>query len=95
MRNKCLSYLFAAMSILLSNVMCVTTAYNYCSMQWCEQYAGCSAPARFAFLLIIPFAFAIVGSIIGVKNSADSAAPLSLQISIAICAVINAVTAVK
>ena len=60
MRNKYLSYLFAAMSILLSNVMCVTTAYNYCSMQWCEQYAGCSAPARFAFLLIIPFAFAIV-----------------------------------
>ena len=60
MRNKYLSYLFAAMSILLSNVMCVTTAYNYCSMQWCEQYAGCSAPASVAFLLIIPCAFAIV-----------------------------------
>ena len=41
--------LFAALAILLSNVMCAAVAYNYCTLQWCGQYAGCSAPANIAF----------------------------------------------
>ena len=46
MKNyKRLVYLFAALAILLSNVMCAAAAYSYCMLQWCGQYGGCSAPA--------------------------------------------------
>ena len=52
--------LFAALAILLSNVMCAAVAYNYCTLQWCGQYAGCSAPADTAFLLCIPYGVGII-----------------------------------
>ena len=52
--------LFAALAILLSNVMCAAFAYNYCTLQWCGQYAGCSAPANIAFLLCIPYGVGII-----------------------------------
>ncbi len=57
---KRLVCLFAALAILLSNVMCATVAYNYCSLQWCGRYAGCSAPADTAFLLCVPYGIGIV-----------------------------------
>lgn len=52
--------LFAALAILLSNVMCAAVAYNYCTLQWCGQYAGCSAPAGTAFLLCIPYGIGVL-----------------------------------
>lgn len=55
-----LSYLFAALAILLSNVMCAAVAYNYCDMQWGIRYSCYSAPASVAFLLVIPYGFGIV-----------------------------------
>lgn len=60
MKNKYLFYLFISLAILLSNVMCATVAYNYCSMQYEILYAGYSAPANVAFLFSIPFVIGIV-----------------------------------
>lgn len=50
---------FAALAVLLSDVMCAVVAANYCNLWWGGQYAGCSAPASTAFLLSIPFLFGI------------------------------------
>ena len=63
-KYKYLSYIFIALAILLSNVMCATVAYNYCNMQWGIRYEGYSAPANVAFLFIIPYAVGIVICII-------------------------------
>ena len=54
-KYKGLTYLFAALAVLLSNVMCAAAAYNYAALQWCGQYGGCSAPPDTAFLLCIPY----------------------------------------
>lgn len=59
-KYKYLSYIFMALAILLSNVMCAAVAYNYCNMQWGIRYKGYSAPAKVAFLLVIPYAVGIV-----------------------------------
>ena len=59
-KYKYLSYIFMALAILLSNVMCAAVAYNYCNMQWGIQYEGYSAPTNVAFLLVIPYAVGIV-----------------------------------
>ena len=59
-KYKCLAYLFSALAVLLSNVMCAAVAYNYCALQWGGQYAGYSAPADTAFLLGIPYGIGIV-----------------------------------
>ena len=45
-RYERFSYLFAALAVLLSNVMCAVVAYDHCAMQWGERYAGYSVPAR-------------------------------------------------
>ena len=42
---KKLSYLFGALAVLLSQVMCAVVAYGYCDMLWGIQYACYSAPA--------------------------------------------------
>lgn len=61
MKNcQSLSYLFAALAVLLSNVMCAAVAYSYCNMQWGIRYSGYSAPASVAFLLCIPYGAGIV-----------------------------------
>lgn len=54
-----LAYVFMALAILLSNVMCATVAYNYCNMQWRIRYECYSAPANVAFLFVIPYAAGI------------------------------------
>lgn len=56
---KALSCTFAALAILLSDVMCAVVAFNYCDMLWGIRYASYSAPASTAFLLVIPYAAAI------------------------------------
>ena len=56
---KALSRTFAALAILLSDVMCAVVAFNYCDMLWGIRYASYSAPASTAFLLVIPYAAAI------------------------------------
>ena len=56
---KALSCTFAALAILLSDVMCAAVAFNYCDMLWGIRYASYSAPASTAFLLVIPYAAAI------------------------------------
>lgn len=50
-----LQYLFAAFAVLLSDMMCATVAYNYCSLQWGALYKGSSAPPVIAFLFAIPY----------------------------------------
>jgi len=59
-KNRTLGFIFAALAILLSNVMCAVVGYNYSSMLWGIQYAGYSAPANTAFLLAIPYAVGII-----------------------------------
>ena len=56
---KKLSICFGILAILLSDMMCAITAYNYCDMIWESKYAGYSAPARTAFLSAIPFVIGI------------------------------------
>lgn len=61
---KKLFVLFGLLAVLLSNVMCAVVAYNYCSLTWCGQYAGCSAPANTAFLLAIPYLVGMIACIV-------------------------------
>lgn len=66
-KYKRLTYLFAVLALLLSNVMCAAVAYNYCTLQWCGQYGGCSAPAGAAFLLCIPYGIGIAICVISAR----------------------------
>lgn len=54
-----LARLFAALAVLLSDVMCAVVAYNYCALEWGGRYAGYSFPASVAFLYCIPYAAGI------------------------------------
>ena len=57
---KKLSYLFTALAIVLSDIMCFVVAYNYRDMLCGIEHAGYSAPASTAFLYAIPFVVGIV-----------------------------------
>ena len=57
---KKLSYLFTALAILLSDIMCFVVAYNYRAMLCGIEHAGYSAPASVAFLYAIPFLLVII-----------------------------------
>ena len=59
-RMKKLSYLFIAIAILLSDIMCFVVAYNYRDMLCGIEHAGYSAPASTAFLYAIPFVVGII-----------------------------------
>ena len=54
------SYLFTALAIALSDIMCFVVAYNYRDMLCGIEHAGYSAPASTAFLYAIPFVVGIV-----------------------------------
>lgn len=54
-KYKYLSYVFIALAILLSDVMCAAVAYSYCNML----RGLCSAPASVALLYAIPYAAGI------------------------------------
>ena len=55
-----LSAVFAALAVILSDVMCAVVAFNYCDMLWGIKYAGYSAPASVAFLTAVPYAVGII-----------------------------------
>lgn len=57
---KKLSYLFTALAILLSDIMCFVVAYNYRDMLCGIEHAGYSAPASITFLYAIPFVIGII-----------------------------------
>lgn len=59
-KYRYLARFFAALGILLSNVMCAAVAYNYCALQWGGRYAGYSAPADTAFFLCVPYGIGII-----------------------------------
>lgn len=59
-RMKKLSYLFIAIAILLSDIMCFVVAYNYRDMLCGIEHAAYSAPANVAFLSAIPFGIGII-----------------------------------
>ncbi len=61
---KKISCLFAALAILLSDIMCAVVAYNYCALQWGGQCAGYSAPSSMAFLYFIPYGIGIAFCVI-------------------------------
>ena len=53
-------YLFTALAIVLSDIMCFVVAYNYRDMLCGIEHAGYSAPAGTAFLYAIPFVVGII-----------------------------------
>ena len=57
---KNLRYLFTALAIVLSDIMCFVVAYNYRDMLCGIEHAGYSAPASTAFLYAIPFVVGII-----------------------------------
>ena len=61
---RALSVFFCFLAIILSDLMCAVTAYNYCDMLWGIRYAGYSAPASLAFLTAVPYAIGIIVSVI-------------------------------
>ena len=57
---KKMSYLFIALAIVLSDIMCFVVAYNYRDMLCGIAHSGYSAPAGIAFLYAIPFVAGII-----------------------------------
>jgi uncharacterized membrane protein len=55
-----LSAVFAALAVILSDVMCAVVAFNFCDMLWGIKYAGYSAPASVAFMTAVPYAVGII-----------------------------------
>ena len=53
-------FLFTALAIVLSDIMCFVVAYNYRDMLCGIEHAGYSAPASAAFLYAIPFVVGII-----------------------------------
>ena len=56
---KKLFYIFTALAILLSDIMCAVVAYIYRDILCLIKHSAYAAPASIAFLYIIPFAIAI------------------------------------
>ncbi len=56
---KKLSWVFFAIAILLSNVMCAHVAYLYRAMICGIEHMGYSAPVGTAFLYAVPYALGI------------------------------------
>ena len=57
---KKLHILFAAIAVLLSDIMCFVIAYNYRDMLCGIEHAGFSAPASTAFIYAVPFLIGII-----------------------------------
>lgn len=58
MKNQ--SFLFAAIAVLLSDIMCFVVAYNYRDMLCSIEHLGFSAPASTAFIYAAPFLIGIL-----------------------------------
>ena len=61
---KTLAISFVLVALILSHVMCASVAFAYCTMLWGIQYAGYSAPADVAFLLILPYMLGIIAALV-------------------------------
>ena len=61
---KTLPTVFLILAVILSDIMCAVTAYNYCNLTWGIKYAGYSAPVGTAFLTAVPFAAGIAVCVI-------------------------------
>lgn len=61
---KKLSYLFTALAIVLSDIMCFVVAYAYRDILCGIEHAGYSASAGTAFLYAVPFVIGIVACVI-------------------------------
>ena len=59
-----LHILFAAIAVLLSDIMCFVVAYNYRDMLCGIEHAGFSAPASTAFIYAVPFLIGIAVCVI-------------------------------
>lgn len=59
-RSRSWAWVFAALAVLLSDVMCAVVAFSYADMLWGIRYACYSAPASVAFLLAIPYGAGIL-----------------------------------
>lgn len=57
---KKLSYLFTALAVVLSDIMCFVVAYLYRGMLCGMEHEGYSAPPGTAFLYAIPFIIGII-----------------------------------
>lgn len=62
---KLLYRLCLLIAVILSHIMCVVVAYNYCDMEWKIKVGGNSAPANLAYLYAVPFVIGITSCIIG------------------------------
>ena len=62
-RYRIIGRLFILLAVLLSDVMCAVTAYQYCALQWGGRYEGYSAPASAALLYAVPFGVGIAACI--------------------------------
>ena len=56
---KKLQIFFAAIAVLLSDIMCFVVAYNYRDMLCGIEHEGFSAPATLAFIYAVPFLIGI------------------------------------
>ena len=54
------SFVFAALAMTLSHIMCAMIAYTYRDFLCAIEHAGFSAPATIAFFYAIPFGIAIL-----------------------------------
>lgn len=61
---KKLSYMFIAIAIILSDIMCADIAYNYANILCGIEHKGYSAPASIAFLAAIPYGIGILACIV-------------------------------
>ena len=52
---KTLAWVFALLAVLLSDLACAVTAYNWCDLSWGAKYLGYSAPPSVALLLGLPY----------------------------------------
>ena len=52
---KTLAWVFALLAVLLSDLACAVTAYNWCDLSWGAKYLGYSAPPSAALLLGLPY----------------------------------------
>jgi len=57
---KKLQYLFTALALILSHLMCIVVSYDYRDMLCGIAHSCYSAPAEVAFLEIIPYAAGIL-----------------------------------
>lgn len=59
-KDKCMAWVFAALAVLLSDMMCAVVAYVYCDLLWGGRYGGYSAPPEVAFVNVIPYGAGIL-----------------------------------